>query len=315
MVKKKKLTGMSALYLSVLLIGANSVVADDEMTAGDVLDRSNEAMDSLESFSSTTELYQLISDEVTGEMEFNSEIEQDVIVDPFKMRQVTTTIMPDGETETLTSYMSEEGYFMEDHDGGWIKVADGTDIMDAMTYHPNDQVEELEGYYEDLTLSKEDNYYVITYDGDGEELTAIMEQAMSDLSDEDMDMMEGMMGDIQVNDFSYELFIDMDTYYLSNMNLHLDMDIAAEGESASIEQMMEMSFHNFDGVEDFDIPEEALEDAQDVEEIIEEELEEAEEGGELPETATNNPMMAAGALALALAAGGMLVVRRRTHNV
>nr|WP_272873243.1 LPXTG cell wall anchor domain-containing protein [Alteribacter salitolerans] len=76
-----------------------------------------------------------------------------------------------------------------------------------------------------------------------------------------------------------------------------------------------MSFHNYNSVEDFDLPSEVKEEAEDLDDIIEEGLEEAEEGGELPATATNTPMMTLGGLVLALTAGALLIVRRRFQNV
>ena len=301
--------------MSALLIGGNSTFANDEKTAEEVLKQANEAMENLESFSSTSDLHQVISDDVSGEMEIHTEIEQDVILDPFKLRQIVTTSLPEGGEETLTSYWTEDGYFQEDHEGGWLKISDGTEDLDQMAHYPSHQLDEMEGLSGDLNLSEEGNYYVVTYNGDGDELANLMNQAMNDgMNDEDKEMMEEMMADTEVNDFSYEIFIDMDTYYLSKMNLELDMEIHVEGETTSIEQMLEMSFYNFDSVEDFDIPQEVIEEAKDIEEVIDEAIEEAEEGDELPATATNNPMMAVGGLLLAITAGGILFVRRRTEQ-
>lgn len=293
----------------MLLVSANSTFANDDMTAEDVLNHSNEAMEDIQSFSSMTMLHQVISDEVSGEVEIHSEIEQDVILDPFKLHQVVTTSLPDAEEETVTSYWTDEGYFMEDPEGGWMKIADGSEDMEGMAHHPSNQLGEFEAMSEDLTLSEEDNYYVVTYNGDGEELTYIMNQAMNDgMNGEDMDMMEDMLGDVEVHDFSYEVFIDMDTHYISSIHLEMDMEIEAEGETATIEQMMDMNFHNYDSVEDFDVPQEVVEGAQGIDEM----LEEAEEGDELPNTATNHPMFALGGLMLAMLTGGVLFFRRRT---
>ena len=312
---KKKLTTITAVTMSALLIGGNSTFANDEKTAEEVLKQANEAMENLESFSSTSDLHQVISDDVSGEMEIHTEIEQDVILDPFKLRQIVTTSLPEGGEETLTSYWTEDGYFQEDHEGGWLKISDGSEDLDQMAHHPSHQLDEMEGLSGDLNLSEEGNYYVVTYNGDGDELANLMNQAMNDgMNDEDKEMMEEMMADTEVNDFSYEIFIDMDTYYLSKMNLELDMEIHVEGETTSMEQMLEMSFYNFDSVEDFDIPQEVIEEAKDIEEVIDEAIEEAEEGDELPATATNNPMMAVGGLLLAITAGGILFVRRRTEQ-
>lgn len=316
MIKKRSLTAFGALSLSMLLIGTNSTVANEDLTAEDVLNQSNEAMESLHSYSSTIDLHQLMDDGVSGEMEMYSEIQQDVILDPFKLRQVMTSTLPDGSTETITSYFTEDGYFMEDPEGGWMQLTDDMNDMNGTAYDPNDQIYQMEAYADDLVLSEEGGYYVITYEGDGDELSTLMNDLTEEgMSDEDTALMEEMMAEFEIHDFSYVLYIDMDTYFLDSMVLELDMEIHAEGEeSVSIWQNLEMSFYNFNSVEDFEIPQEAIEESDDLHEVIDEAIEEAEEGDELPATATNNPIMAFGGLLLAMAAGGVLFMRRRIQR-
>ncbi|WP_026689645.1 LPXTG cell wall anchor domain-containing protein [Alteribacter aurantiacus] len=322
MLNKKKLTVFSALTMSALVVGLGTnqgVLANNHSDAEGVLDQSNQAMESLSSFSSTMDIHQTITDDLSGEMELHSMVEQDVILDPFKLRQTMTTSMEGMENISLTAYWTEEGYFQEDPEGGWMKISEGTADFDGMTYHPGDQIDEMALMGEDVTLSEEGNYYVITYVGDGEALTDLINETMNgSMEDDDMAMMDELMGDIEVNDFSYELYIDMDTYYVSEMMLEMDMDVHMDGETANIYQMIDMSFHNYNNVEDFDVPNEAKEEAEDIEDIIEDEMEEAEEheeGGELPATATNTPMMTLGGLVLALVAGAFLIVRRRLQQV
>jgi LPXTG-motif cell wall-anchored protein len=300
----------------MLLIGTNSTVANEDLTAEDVLNQSNEAMESLHSYSSTIDLHQLMDDGISGEMEMYSEIQQDVILDPFKLRQVMTSTLPDGSTETITSYFTEDGYFMEDPEGGWMQLTDDMNDMNGTAYDPNDQIYQMEAYADDLVLSEEGGYYVITYEGDGDELSTLMNDLTEEgMSDEDTALMEEMMAEFDIHDFSYVLYIDTDTYFLDSMVLELDMEIHAEGEaSVSIWQDLDMSFYNFNSVEDFEIPQEALEESDDVHEVIDEAIEEAEEGDELPATATNNPIMAFGGLLLAMAAGGVLLMRRRIQR-
>ncbi|WP_183163718.1 LPXTG cell wall anchor domain-containing protein [Alteribacter keqinensis] len=319
MLNKQKLTVFSALTMSGLLVGLginHTAFANSDMSAQDVLNHSNEAMADLSSFSSSMSIHQTISDEMSGEMDLHSIVEQDVILDPFKLKQTMTTSLDGAEDMTLTSYWTDEGFFQEDPEGGWMKIAEGTGEMEGLTYHPGDQVNEMEMMGDDVSLSEEGSYYVITYEGDGEELTDFMNETMNgSMEDEETVMMEEMMGDIEINDFSYELYIDMETHYLSEMFLEMDMDIHMEGETANIYQMIDMSFHNYNSVEDFDLPSEVKKEAKDLDDIIEEGLEEAEEGGKLPATATNTPMMTLGGLVLALTAGALLIVRRRFQNV
>ncbi|WP_147804217.1 DUF6612 family protein [Alkalicoccus halolimnae] len=311
----KKVSMTAALTAGALLAGASTAAAEDH-SAEEVLKQSNEAMENLESFSSTMATEQTISDEM-GDFNFQSTIEQDVFLDPFKLRQETTTTMEGAGEETLLSYWTEDGFFQEDGQGGWIKTADGTGDLEGMMYEPGTQIDEMQTWGDDLNLSEEDDYYVVTYAGDDFNFEDLMNQ-FSEMQGNETDggMMEEMMGDVNISDVSYDLYIDKDNHYVVMMNSELTMEIEAEGETAEIEQSMEMEFHNFNDVEDFELPSEALEEAEDIEEIIDEELEEVEEeGDELPATASNQPLWTGVGLLFLVTAGGVLLTGRKTEKV
>lgn len=83
------------------------------------------------------------------------------------------------------------------------------------------------------------------------------------------------------------------------------MDISAEGESMNMIQNTEMSISNFNGVEPITVPEDVLNNAVPLEGL-------GEEGGELPDTASNNPLFALAGMGLAALGAGLLLFRRRT---
>ncbi|MBM0066706.1 DUF6612 family protein [Alkalicoccobacillus gibsonii] len=278
--------------------------ANEEESATSILEKSNKAMLELESYSSETKIEMTMMG-MGEEVTIKTSSKEDVILDPFAMHQVVTTSMA-GEEETLESYWTEEGFYQETADGEWVKLpaelSDGLDeLMEwAMA---SDQVEQAELFGEDMSVEDNGDSYILTYEGDGQDLEEAMKEWM-DMSmgqDEDM-MMDELMADITYNDVKYEMTIAKDTHYMTNLMMHLDMDMEVEGETTNMTQMIEMDVHNFNGVDSIEVPADVRDNAQMLEDM---------EGGALPDTATNNPMlMLAGGLITGL--GLLLFVRRRT---
>ncbi|SDN65218.1 DUF6612 family protein [Alkalicoccus daliensis] len=292
----------AVICMSAVALFAAPAAVSAESDAADILNQSNEAMDSLDSFSST--VYMEMSIVENGEA-FTTEatVEQDVFLDPFKLRQETTTVLPElGEEETLMSYMTEDGFYQEDGEGGWIRLDDG--LGDMMT--AQDQLMDAGPIAEHMDVTEEDGYYVLTYTGEPEDFEDVMEAVYEmDGMNGDMEGMEEMEDMMNIEDISYEMHIDQDTYYVTDAVVDLTMSMEMEGMSVTMEQMMEMSFHNFNNVEDFDLPQEALE-ADDLEDVLEEEL-----GDEMPATATSYPLWAGFGIALAAAGMFFMTGRRR----
>ncbi|TMW73445.1 DUF6612 family protein [Alteribacter natronophilus] len=306
--KTVKKTAAAALSVSVLFAGSAMTGHAGDKSAEEVLNHANDAMADLESYSALIETHQTISDDVMGETEAHTTTEQDVIMNPFKLREVMT-VSAEGEEFTVTTYWTEEGLYIGDETGEWIKIED--DGLYEVMFDPDHQLGGVNGYGEDLSLSEEDGYYVITYDGDGEELMHLFEMGGTGQEGEG-DFMAELGGDMEISHFWYELQIDSDTHYLTGIEMEMDITFNFEDESQTIEQLIEVTYHNFNSVEDFDVPADVREQAEDLEEAIEEEME--EDGDELPATATNTPMMALAGLLTAAGAAAILAVRRRLIN-
>ncbi|SDO19051.1 DUF6612 family protein [Alkalicoccus daliensis] len=312
----KKASVITVVSVGTVLAGA-TLASAEEQSAEEVLQQSNEAMENLESFSNIIETEESTAG-TEGEMDASTTLAQDVIIDPFKMRQETTIMNPDGEEETLQSYLTEEGYFQEDGEGGWILVDNDTEYMEEMAYYPHDPVAEFMSLDEEIELGEEDGYYVLTYQGDGEEFEDLfndMDELNEEASEEEVEMVEEMLDDIELSDVYYELHIDQETHYLTNSYLELTMTLDVEGAETAIDQTIDMEFHNFDNVEDFDLPEGVLEEAESLEDIVEAEIEEEfEEGDEMADTATNQPLWTAVGFLFLFAAGGLLLAGRKTEK-
>lgn len=295
-------------FVTVLAAAGATPAMAEEMSAVDVLQNSNEAMSSLESYSSTTNMEITMPDFVTGEaMTIPIHTVEDVTFNPFAMHQTVTTTTPDGEEETLESYWTEDGFYQEDPVEGWVKLPselteDLNELM-AMTT-AGDQVAQAETLAEEMTVEDTGDSYQLSYEGDGEAMMeAILASFESLMGEEDASMsMEGLMEDFNFNEISYEMTIEKETFYLTEMSMYVDMEISAEGESLNMVQSTAMSISNFNGVDTIKVPDEVLDGAVPLEGL----------GGELPDTASNSPLFTFAGMGLAALGAGLLLFRRRS---
>ncbi|GGF23770.1 hypothetical protein GCM10010954_23280 [Halobacillus andaensis] len=304
----KKVVPLSLAALVVAWAPAQ-VLAED--SASDVLQKSNEAMAELESYSSETEMEQTMT--IAGEpITINSHSQQDITLDPFAMHQVITTSSPEEGEVSLESYWTEDGFYQEDPEQGWIELpsefTEGIDdLMNAAM--AEDQVAQAEELAEDMSVEDQGDSYLLTYQGDGEALKDEFQKMFeSGMGEEESSMMEDMMGEMTINDLSYEMTIDKETHYMTNLMMDMDMDMEMEGESTNTVQTIDMTLDNFNGVDEITVPQEVIDEAALLEdEMMEEGM--SEEGGELPDTSTNSPMLILSGV-LMVGIGGLLLFRR-----
>ena len=300
---RKTITPLCLITLVTVALPSQAF-ADEDVSAVDILEKSNQAMLELDSYSSET-VMEMTMPGVEGEdLTIKTTSKEDVTLDPFAMHQVVTTAIPGEEETTLESYWTEDGFYQESEEGEWIKLpeelSDGLDELMQMAM-AGDQVEQAEAFGEDMSVEETDDAYILTYDGDGEALEEAIQEWMSmSMGDDDAMMMDELLGQITYNEMNYEMTIDKDTHYMTELTMYTDMDIEVDGESSNTTQSIDMTVHNFNGVDPIHVPEDVLENATPLE----------EEGGALPDTSTNNPLLALMGGGLTLA-GVALYLRRR----
>ncbi|MFG6149734.1 DUF6612 family protein [Halobacillus sp. B23F22_1] len=295
------------LSLAVLLMAVTPAQVLGEDSASDVLRKSSEAMAELESYSSETNTEQTMT--IAGEtITINSNSKQDITFDPFAMQQVVTTSSPKEGEISLESYWTDDGFYQEDPEQGWVELpSEFTEGIDELinTAMAEDHVAQAEELAEDMNVEDQGDSYLLTYQGDGEDL---MEEAQelygAGMADEESSMMEDMMGDMTINDLSYEMTIDKETHYMTNLLLNTSMEMEMEGESTNTIQTIDMTLSNFNGVDEITVPQEVVDKATPLEDEM------MEEGGELPDTATNSPLLVLSGM-LMIGIGGLLLFRRK----
>ncbi|WP_082234909.1 LPXTG cell wall anchor domain-containing protein [Halobacillus massiliensis] len=306
----KKLTA-SALA-AVLLLAAPAHFAAGEMSAEEILKKSNEAMAELDSYSTHMQMEQMM-DMGGEEMSISSESEVDITVDPFAMHMVTTTMIPEEGEVSLESYLTDEGFFQEDPVEGWVKMPN--EFSDSLSELAGmgmveEQMAQLEALGEEMSVEDQGDSYLLTYEGDGEAvMEASREMLGSMMQDEESgEMMNELMNQMTINSLKYEVTIDKDNHYMTGTVMEMDTDMNMDGETINSVINMNMTVDNFNGVGEITVPEEVLSSATPMEDMMPEET----EGGELPNTSTSYPTMALSGLALML--GGAFIFHLRSRK-
>lgn len=310
----KKKSAVLTLAAATAVAVPSQAFAEETPDAASILEESNKAMMELESYSSETMMEQTVTDPMMegGSFTTTTHSMEDVIMNPFSMKQTATTSM-DGEETTLDSYWTEDGFYQQDVDGSWIKMDETFtgDINELIAMSQSGaQMEQTAALGEDMSVEDTGDSYVLTYEGEGDELLESAEEMLTSIMPEEETgtMAAAIFEDITVNDLQYVMTVDKETHYMTETTMDLDMDLSIEEQSMNIVQSLDMTVSNFNGVDEIVVPEDVVNNAVPMDAMMEEEM---EEGGALPDTATNNPFYAAAGAIAAAAAGSMLFFRRR----
>ncbi|MGB8000843.1 MAG: LPXTG cell wall anchor domain-containing protein [Anaerobacillus sp.] len=301
----KKLVPLS--LAAVVFVGAPFHTSAKEMSATDILKQSKEAMTEVESYSTKTNMEQSIP--LDGKtMSTSSESEADITLKPFAMHQVVTTKSAEEGEMSLESYWTEKGFYQEDPEKGWVKMPEeltqGLKKLQSSSMVEG-QMAQAEKLGKEMSVEETDEGFVLTYEGDGKTLMeASMKMFEESMSGEGSESMKGLMEQMTINDFNYEVTVDKETYYMKHLTMDIDMDIEVKGKSTNITQSMDMSMDHYNEVDQITVPANVIDSAKPLK----------GEGGQLPKTATSNPMLALGGATLAVVAGGLLLYRRRAHS-
>ncbi|WP_444684102.1 DUF6612 family protein [Alkalicoccus luteus] len=248
--------------------GMMTACGTDE-SAEDVLIQSAETMEEAESYRADSIIDQQI--EAQGEtMNIHAESSMNITNDPMAFFQETTMTMEEmDDTMAYNSYFhSEDGFYMEDPmTGEWMKLPDDSmndmlSMAEAQT-SPEQQLEQLRDYVSDVDMEETDDEYVIHFSGeeiDAEELLESTGGAGIDGFDEMMMMMEN----IDFEDFAYTVHIDKETYYQTRGVIDITMSMEMMGETAVMQQSMDMNMYDFNEVEPIEIPQDVLDNAEEV---------------------------------------------------
>lgn len=249
--KKFKLASGAALLFVLSACGTEVALGK-----ADVLDRSIEAAEDLEGYSMTMEMAFEIM-----EMESKLEAEGDVTHDPDTAHLLMSMGMM-GMTMEFEVYLYEDEAYMSMF-GEWIKMDPeelGADDFNQVT---KEDMEKYAEYIEDFEMAEEQDVYILTLTGEGDEFSVLIEDLVqSSLGDFQPEQdIEEYLEDIRVNSLEMELHIDKETYLQTVQIVKADIEISEDGESLPMKIDARVNISDFNEVEPVEIPEEVRENA------------------------------------------------------
>jgi hypothetical protein len=265
-------------------VDATEVTEESEtLTAEEVLQKSAEAMSELSSYSMEMVSDQEISMAGEDTIKMVTTTTTDMSLNPMAMYQVTSIEDADGMMESMDneSYFSEAGFFVYDSMAGqWFKMPDEfaaeLNAMSEMQTNPAEQLEMLKAYSDDMTMNEEDGHYVLNFEGSGEQFNEMAGMIGGMMGDDMGGMMEEMLSMMTVNQLSYVVHVDKETFYQTKVLVNMDMEMDIEGEKVSSIQSVDSTLSNFDEVGEIAVPQDVIDNAQ---EITMEDLEQMEQQG------------------------------------
>lgn len=252
----------------------------EELTADDVLKKSIEAAQNMESAEVSMEMTQK-TEVPNEELSFTTVTSTDaqIMMDPLQMYQNgVITVEANGETQEqeMELYLVDNEMYMYDSTfEQWLKMDASTFPVDQLEQqNPVEQLELMQSFTNDMEMEESDDQYTLKITGNGEELMDFTREAMQEYMDgelmaqleqEGIDIFESM----SIENIYYELAIDKETFETKALNLDMNMSIEAEGETLNLDQSVVSEYTGVNTVDSIEIPEEVKDGAVDLEEELE----------------------------------------------
>lgn len=266
---------------SVLFIGTTGTVSANEVTppAEELLQISYEAMEDLGSFSTRIEMEQSFL--TAGQEEpihTKSRIEQDVVTEPFNMYQKTeNAAAPDagiGEDTVTEAYWTEDAIYQQDPDGSWIKISNEITGDPSVNFveNPADEARHMTGLSDNMSVYEEDGYYILVFEGSGEEFLNNTQEVLAAMEDEIYgDIIAGTLEGMTIDSLDYQMIIDKESHFLSYVTLEMEITMETEAGSEQSKQRTSTEYINFNELDSISLPDQVEEEAVDLDELINEE--------------------------------------------
>ena len=232
-----------------------------------ILEQSIEAMDDVKSFSMDMSMDQTIEVADEEPMETATKLKMDAIQEPLKFYQAIESPDPiTGETYEIEQYFADgDIYTFDPMEDQWMKMSGelmGLNDLEDLDMSPEDQLETLIGFADEITVEDEGDRYALTINGSGDELKEIAQELASAEADPTMQAeMNQIFEGMNISKLDYVLYINKDTYFQEEMSMNLDMQMDADGESFTISQSSHGTFSQFNEIDEITIPSEAIENA------------------------------------------------------
>lgn len=284
---KKWMTLMATSALALSLVACNTSATPtsktseentSDLTLKQVFEKSLAQSESIESLSADLDMVQKV--EVPAQnvaMDSTSKMTMDLIVDPLSMHQkgTTSTTIPGEESSgqpqemEMESFMTADGFFTHDNmSQQWMKLP--KDMYEQMISisqkqaDPSQQLKDLEAFMDDFTFNQDDKEYVLKLSAAGEKFNELIQKQLAETMPELGADEQEMLKELNIKKVDYEIHIDKETFNTTALNVVMDMTMAVDGEEMTLYQDMKSTFSNYNGVKKIVVPQEVLDNAQEM---------------------------------------------------
>ena len=263
--------GLAACNETATPVQEKEVTETSKLTLQEVYDKSMKVSEELKSVKGTIDMNQTMtmpSEEMT--LDIKSALDMEYILEPMQMHQKgTTTMMGMGEggesQETeMETYITEDAmYVYEGTTAQWMKFPQEMvdQIMSSANQtDPATQLQPLQEYLEQVEFEQDDDTYILTLKGSGEEFTALVKDQVDEAL-QNLTAGENINLDFTINSVDYVVHIDKESYQTTKLDTVIDMDMTMEGETMNLKMDAKTDFSKFNEIEEIVVPQEIIDSA------------------------------------------------------
>lgn len=263
--------GLAACNETATPVQEKEVTETSKLTLQEVYDKSMKVSEELKSVKGTIDMNQTMtmpSEEMT--LDIKSALDMEYILEPMQMHQKgTTTMMGMGEggesQETeMETYITEDAmYVYEGTTAQWMKFPQEMvdQIMSSANQtDPATQLQPLQEYLEQVEFEQDDDTYILTLKGSGEEFTALVKDQVDEAL-QNLTAGENINLDFTINSVDYVVHIDKDSYQTTKLDTVIDMDMTMDGETINLKMDAKTDFSKFNEIGEIVVPQEIIDSA------------------------------------------------------
>ncbi len=249
---------------------------DSELSVQEVYEKSLEASEDITSLHANIVTDQQMAMQPDG-MEINMKMNSamDMTIEPLAFYQKAETSLVSEDIDNaspmnMEMYFTDQGMYMyEQTMATWLKMPDESIedlkvLADQQTADPSQQLEDLAEFKDEFTFEQTADAYILTLDASGEKFKELMDQQL----DKTLGQMEieAQMGfeDMTIHSVNYVIHIDKESFLTTSMDMKMNMDLNIEDEMMSIQTDMQADYSKFNEIEAITVPEDVLNEAQDI---------------------------------------------------
>lgn len=253
------------------------VTNKSDMTAQEVYSKAMEVSDEQKSMHAVMDIDQTMTIP-SEDMVLDSKIkmDMDMIMEPMAIHQKMKMDMGELGAQDIELYMTEAGFFMfEEQTGQWIKMPNDMyeEMMEGMggETDPTLDMNMFKEFKDDFKFEQTDDEYILTLNASGDKLNTLIQQLIGDAMPIDGEMSEEeseVYDNMDVKSLDLKIYIDKKTFYTNAFDMDMDLTMKIEEEKMHMVQKMKSVMTKINEINEIVIPQEVLDQAVDLEELM-----------------------------------------------